>query len=495
MKTKEYHILIFLLSAIFMLGCNDYLDQSPKTQISASSVWKTEADVKMALIGCYGRFQNERGGGEFLSWQRSYLDCLVDNGYAQHYGNIRNVQAGTLTKSSTGVAGNLYSACYKGIASCNDFLAKFGNVELKPETAQYYEAQVKFLRAYFYNELVQRFGGVVVYTQIPDKLEDLFIPRSSEDDVYKLISEDLDYATSHLPDIAYSDGYAVKGSAIALKIRIALFRKQWNVVAELAKELITPQNGEPIYRLAEDLESPFIDGKGQDNCPEIMFSVKYQSSVSGKQDGGAEMEFTRWQGITPMDDLMNLYNKEKDKRFKEWYFKPVNKSFYERPNGELFNMGGSFPTDWGLFKFFAKDDEERFDTNERNIKTGNDAVLFRFTDILLMYAEAMVEIGGGSTSDALALKCINDIRERAGLESLSSPLTRDAVRLERRLELAFEGLRHFDIVRWGIGEQINGKSIYDNRVVVWESHFNLWPFSQSEEDINTHLKGNNNPGY
>jgi hypothetical protein len=106
-----------------------------------------------------------------------------------------------------------------------------------------------------------------------------------------------------------------------------------------------------------------------------------------------------------------------------------------------------------------------------------------------MYAEAMVEKGGGATSDADALKYVNMIRARAEVPAFTN-LTRQLIREERRRELAFEGLRLFDIVRWKAGAEINSKLIHSNINLKWDDKFYKWPFSQSELDINTLLKQN-----
>ena len=90
--------------------------------------------------------------------------------------------------------------------------------------------------------------------------------------------------------------------------------------------------------------------------------------------------------------------------------------------------------------------KETYTYTNYDFRTDNDVVILRYADVYLMYIEAMMEQGNGSTSDALAVKCMNEIRERAGLNSVTS-VTRDELRLERRRELAFEGLRHFDLIR------------------------------------------------
>jgi hypothetical protein len=481
MKTKYISYILSVIMVAMNTACDDnFLEKSPPQNIAAESFWTSVGDVNMGLAGCYARLK-----GSYLNWQRSYFDAAVDNGWAQHNNDIRLMQSGTLDAANAGAPRSLYTACYQGISSCNLFLEKYKKVTLPEASAKVYEAEARFLRAYFYFELVQRFGGVVVYTEIPTDLEDLKIAKSSEADVYKLISEDLNFALVNLPDTPYKSGHAVKASVLALLSRIALFQGKWDEVISHTSTLISSNN----YTLAPDLESPFIKGKGQLDCPEIIFSVKYLETRDGRQsnDGGQEVEFFRWGGLVPTKNLIDEYTAD-DLRLKKWFYHAPNKTTFTREDGFTFNTEFT-ATDYGLIKFAAIWDPARFIPSERDIITGHDIVLFRLTDIYLMYAEAQVEKNGGSTTDANALTYVNEIRERALIAPLST-LTRSDIRKERRLELAFEGLRLFDIMRWKAGTEINGKLIHTNNLVKWNDKFYIWPFPQSELDINTQLVQN-----
>lgn len=483
MNTTKYIISIFTL-LVLLTGCNkDFLEKNPPQNISSGEFWKNESDVKMGLAGCYTCL---RGG--YLTWQRSYFDAAVDNAWAQNYGDIRNMQIGTLDAANAGAANSLYQSCYQGIATCNVFLMNFGKAGLSAAVDKKYEAEARFLRAFYYFELVQRWGGVVIYKDIPATIDGLKIAKSTADEVYKFIDEDLTFAASNLPDTKYSDGHVVLTSALALQARIALFKGEWDKVISLTSTII----GSTKYTLATDFESPFIKGKGQSSCPEIIFSIKYTETIDGRQssNGGQEVEFFRWGGIAPTKNLIDEYDPS-DLRLKKWYFSAPDKTTFTREDGFTFRTE-IIATGYGLIKFCAIWDPGRYNASERDIMTGNDIVIFRLSDIYLMYAEAMVEKGGGTTIDVKALKYVNDIRTRAKVSSLTS-LTRDNVRKERRMELAFEGLRYFDVVRWRIGSQINGKLIQGNINLKWDDKFYLWPFSQSEMDINKNLK--QNPGY
>lgn len=483
MKAFKQNILVGLLITLISSGCqSDFLEKYPPQEIAAEVFWTSESDVQMGLAGCYARLK-----GTYLTWHRSYYDAAVDNGWAQHYGGIRLMQSGTLDPANSGATQPLYNSCYQGIATTNVFLKNFRRVNLSEASARVYEAEARFLRALYYFELAQRWGGVVIYREVPTDLEDLKIAKSSKEEVYDFIKEDLNFAIANLPDTPYTSGHAVKTSALALQARIALFLGNWDEVLTATSAIIASNH----YQLAPDLESQFIKGKGQTTCPEIIFSIKYIETRDGRQsnDGGQEVEFFRWGGLTPTKDLIDEYEPG-DLRLTKWYYHTEDKTTFRREDGFTFQTEFS-ATNYGLIKFAAIWDPARFIPSERDILTGHDIVLFRLADIYLMHAEATIEKAGGSTNDATVLSYINEIRERASVPVYTS-LSRQELRDERRRELSFEGLRYFDVVRWKIGNQINGKLIHSNIRLVWEDKFYVWPFSQSEIDINTNLRQNDN---
>lgn len=481
---KFLNIIPFtLFFSLVITSCNnDFLEKYPPQDIAAEIFWTSESDVQMGLAGCYARLK-----GTYLTWHRSYFDAAVDNGWAQHYGPIRLMQSGTLDPANAGAANSLYSSCYQGIASVNVFLKNYPKVGLPAASANVYEAEARFLRAFFYFELVQRWGGVVIYKEVPVNLDDLKIEKSSKDEVYKLIDEDLSFAVANLPDTRYGSGHAVKTSALALKARVALLQGKWDDVISATTAIISSNH----YSLAPDLESQFIKGKGQANCPEIIFSIKYIETRDGRQsnDGGQEVEFFRWGGLAPTKDLIDEYDAN-DLRLEKWYYHSPDRTTFRRTDGFTFQTEFA-ATNYGLIKFAAIWDPSRFIPSERDIITGHDIVLFRLAEIYLMHAEALIEKNGGTTSDANTLSYINGLRTRAEVSPYAS-LTRAELRKERRRELSFEGLRYFDIVRWKIGNEINNKLIHSNIRLVWNDKFYIWPFSQSEMDINTKLVQNDN---
>jgi len=492
MKTRIYIISAFVLLALFTSCDKNFLEKNPPTQISAGNFWSSESEVQMGLAGCYTMLK-----GSYLTWSRSTLDAMVDNGYSKGYfADNYTVQTGTLDPVNCNIPNGVYGAAYAGIASCNVFLGNFKKANLPADKANVYEAEAKFLRAFFYFELAQRWGGVVLYKETPATIEDYKIAKSTEEEVFAFIAEDLTFAAANLPDNAYSTGHAMKTSALALQARIALFLGKYDDVITLTNAIISsPAN----YKLATDLRSIFIKQEGQATCPEIIFSVKYLATNDGKQnevDVGSEVCLFRESGLNPSKDLMNDYEAG-DLRATRWFYScPDMYTFIRYTDGFVYTGNEMMATQYGTQKFAAIFDPLLYQSAMRNIITGHDFVFIRLADVYLMYAEAQVEKGGGTTTDANALKYINAIRSRAGVTPYTT-LTRNNVRKERRTEMAMEGLRFYDIKRWKIGSTLTGKEIYNNGGVsykmTWNDKMYYWPFSQSEMDINKKLV--NNTGY
>lgn len=492
MKTRIYIISGFVLLALFTSCDKNFLEKNPPTQISAGNFWSSESEVQMGLAGCYTRLK-----GGYLTWSRSVLDGMVDNAFTKGYFAANyTTQTGTLDPTNSSIPNVIYAACYQGIASSNVFLGNFKKAGIVASKANVYEAEARFLRAFFYWELVQRWGGVVVYKETPATIDAYKIAKSTEAEVFAFIAEDLAFAVANLPDVAYKTGHATKTTALALQARIALFQSQFDNVITLTNAIISSNQ----YSLATDLRSIFVKQEGQATCPEIIFSVKYIATNDGKQnevDVGSEVVLFRESGLSPTKDLMNDYEAG-DLRATRWFFSsPDMYTFVRYTDGFVYTGNEMMATQYGTSKFAAIFDPLLYQSAMRSIITGHDFVFIRLTDVYLMYAEAQVEKGGGTTTDANALKYINAIRSRAGMVVPYTSLTKDNVRKERRRELAMEGLRFYDIKRWKIGSTMTGKEIYNNGGVsykmTWNDKMYYWPFSQGEMDINKKLV--QNPGY
>ena len=489
--------LIFILAIFISLypsftSCNK-MDVFPRAAISDAVFWSTESDVTMALGGVYTFMRDG-----YLTEIAYLLDGATDDGWISNTGTIiAEMQRGGAYSQYAGPsldAGNiilgLFPACYKGIAASNNFLKNLElnavKIGLSPEKRAAFEAEAKFLRAYFYFQLVIKYKDVPLYTSALETIDDSKVKQSPAADVYAFIHQDLDFAIGNLPDKTYSDGHVVKGSAQALKAKVALTQEDWNTVETLTKAVITDNK----FSLSPDYPSIFIKREGQKDNPELMFTVTYLKGVVQNQ---MERRFYGYNHFQPLDNLGAIYE-DNDLRRKEWLYKmsSIPSQEWTNPFGDKITNFPPSQTGWLMTKLIDKYNRDFYSLGAENYNTDNDIVLLRYADVLLMYVEAMVEKGGGSTTDALALECINQIRSRAEISTLES-ISRDELRLERRREFLNENNRYFDITRWKIAEQVLNGLVLPNGVGKFLPHFYTWPFPQSEIDINPEL--DQKPGY
>lgn len=487
---KKIYLILLAFALTMNYSCSNILDTYPKDKVSSSIFWKSKNDVKLALAGCYTHLKSS----PYLSHLKPYLDCITDNGYCwqSEHASIAQMQTGILTPTTEGVVSSIYNAMYKGITACYIFIDNFERIK---DDLGYTEneqnqilAEARLLKGYYLFELIQRFGGVVIYDKVPT-IEDSKIAKRGFEESVEYVLNDVDFAIENLPDKVYK-GHVVKNTALGLKARIALFMKDWATVKNVTAQIIDSAN-KGITSFSSDYDPIFIKRLGQNDCSEILFSVDYMAPDS-KQWFGIEIEGFYWSGISPLKSFIKTYAPT-DRRLKEWYYESSDGSYLRPTDNTSFMPVNTTKTGYGCVKFFDKNNPEKYLVNPYDIVTDDNAVLMRYTEILLMYAEAMVEIGNGSTNDNLAINSINMIRERACLEPISGSLDRETLRNERRLELAFEGFRLFDLHRWRIAENIMNGLESIAGICKFESNQYLWPFPQSEIDVNPQLE--QNPGY
>jgi len=481
MKTIKYITGAILLGiTLTFTSCYD-MDLFPKTQLGPDNFWKTERDIQMGLTGVYA--QMKQGSKD---WTMFLLDGITDDAYCQHVvqSPYNNLQLGNIEAATGGPVSSIYSGNYSGISACHTFLKNFEQAKisagLTESKANEYEAEIRFLRAWCYFELLQKYGDIPLYKEAIESVEASKVKQSPASEVYQFIYQDLEFAVQHLPNVAYGSGHAVKASAQGLMARVALFEGKWDIVEKQTTDIISSG----FYRLADTYESIFIKKRGQKNNPEILFSVTY---LNPDYRHNAEQEYYFRNALSPLDDLMDQYDFTKDKRAKAWYVYPgVGEREWTNPMGEIVRTGNSTITGWTCIKHLDKDDPEIYEKGEYDFRTDNDIIVIRYADIYLMYIEAMVEKSGGTTSDANAVRFFNQIKERAGLEPVTS-VTRDELRLERRRELAFEGRRYFDLIRWKTVKEVMSNLVTPSGQCTFNDKAYTWPFPQSEMDINPNL--------
>lgn len=498
---------VFLFTIFFLLmSCEDFLEKNPTTQISSPTFWNTRNDADMALAGVYSRLNVNS-----FNWEGVYsLDIMAGdaNEGAQSLGasSTGSFALGNMEAVSGGLLANIYNECYRGVGSCNFFLANIDRVDMPESAKTIYKAEVQFLRGLFYFNLVDFYGGVPLYTT-PVSIEEGTIAKSTKEQVYAQVLADLDFAIANLPNTDYSSkGHAVKGSALALKSRVLLHMSDWTGAAAAAKQVMD----EGKFSLFDNYKTMFL-ASGQNNNPEIMFSTKYLNP-----DNSSSQDIrVLWHGIwNPRQELRDafecidglsissspLYDPANWKLNRDPRLHENIRAFTDRAtkaSGEEVSFAWNGISQTGLSP--VKGGNVEMLPIDYATRSEQDWVLIRYAEVLLNFAEATNEAQGPTSA---VYDAINEVRARPGVEMppLPAGLTKEQMRAriwnERRVEFPFEGMRYRDIRRWKLAEvYINtliepGSNI--QRVFDPSKHY-LFPFPQSEIDINPNLV--QNPGY
>lgn len=492
-KSRIAAMMVIVLSSV---SCNDsFLERHPLDQISSGTFWQTEDDVKMALAGCYQQLQSD-----FMGYRRVWLDCLSDNAFAEWgYFNIPAMTIGVTSPTSGGAVNMAYYAPYRGIANCNYFLANIDRVPMDEARKSVYKGEVRFLRALMYFDLADFFGDVILYRETPASAELSKVAKSPKAEVLAFIHEDLDAAIAALPDAAYN-GHAVKGSATAIKARVLLSEQKWSEAASYAQHTMESGN----FGIAGDYLGIFLTGT-QGGNPEIIFSTQYLGPTNPTAFTESMDVQIGWYGcINPYQDLVDEFECTDGLPIAESPLYNEETPFANRDPRLVLNMRRVAEETWPdpqhpgqtgyVMRKYADFSHAPFSYAKTD--SDQDMVLIRYADVLLMYAEAKNEADG---PDPGIYDALDKIRARPGvnmppvdrLRYNSKEALREFIRHERRVELALEGHRYFDIKRWGIAHvKLPAIKNPGGVALVFEQRHYRFPFPQGELDINPSLKQN-----
>ncbi len=381
--------------------------------------------------------------------------------------NLGAIDDFSLTPTNNFVAA-LWNGYYSGISRANQALAALSTASLDATTKNQLIGEVRFIRGYYYFNLVRFFGKVPKVVRVPKDAQDAntdpaFQTRAPLDTIYNVITQDLQFAINNLPGRAQSAvGHANKGAAQALLAKTYLYRKNWPQVQTLTQAVIT--SGQ--YTLVPDYST--IWRKVGDNSSESVFETQSGTFNNGDIAVGS---YSTWQGArvggkggwtdlgfgfdTPSADLVNAYEPG-DKRKASTIIAIDNSGKHV---GTVLYDGFRIPSADSVQNLFYN--YKAYYSENKNVEPylGNrdqkqkNVHLLRYADVLLMNAEASNELG----QSAAAVAILNQIRTRAGLAATTAASqtdVRNAIWKERRVELAMEHDRFWDLVRQGRAAQV-----------------------------------------
>ncbi len=385
----------------------------------------------------------------------------------------------TLTSTNL-FAASLWNGYYIGISRANFALANLYEAQgIEESLKNRYIGEVRFLRGYYYFNLVRFFGGVPKILRVPKDANDAnsdptFQTRASADTIYKVIIDDLTFAINSLPETQAQTGRITKGAAQSMLAKVYMYKNDWTKVKEYTDYVI----GSNIYSLTDDYstiwkqagnfnsESIFEVSTGKyDNSD---FGIQNYSQFQGPRVGGlGGWRDLGWGFCTPTDNLISAYEPG-DKRLASTIIFIDNTGSY---NGTILWDGFRIPSkdsvqnlyyNYKAYHSEISKEEDFFYNRDKKMKNVH---IMRYAEILLINAEAANELD--MAADAIIN--LNLVRTRAGLPATtatSKEEIRDAIWKERRVELALEHDRFFDLVRQGRVEQVMnalGKNFTKNK--------------------------------
>lgn len=507
MKRYQQYILIIAGASLMLFSaCKKALDLTPPDKLATSLFWKTPDDADKALAGLYNNLYAGSGGYATSQFTVFAWDNFTDDSYGQYnYGGGTNALTSGITPQSGDFVRSYYDNSYQAIATTNTFLARVGTVLSGDKLAQY-KGEAYFMRAFNYFWLAQLYGNTVLTTEDPFTVDYTSSrAKSPRADVLKQVLADLDAAIAVLPDTSYYNGHAVKATAQGYKVRVLMFQKRYAEAAALAKDIMTAGK----FSLNPSYPGNFYK-PDQNNSKEIMFSVRYMRPNMLHQDVAISVNLQRWKGELATQDLIDEYEaadgkdtasssvyvpgkpyEHRDPRMRMTFFFPGDTKAQGWPfTGDL-SIATPGKDSWITGYYAVKKwlDPSLSDPDYGTIDD-NDFVLLRYADILLMYAEAQNEAAG---PDGTVYAAMRAVRNRVGMPDLPANLSqtdmRTRIRHERRVEFALEGLRYFDLRRWGIATQkLNGfvpNPLHPDIKTKYKDNYEFWPIPQTEIDRNS----------
>jgi len=492
MKTSKY-ITAFLLTAA-IVGCKkDFLEKAPLDSVNTANYYRTAEDAVNAVNAAYQPLQRPKLYN-FRIWT---TDIMAGNSVTGAGGGTDGIETQdeqnfVTTSANAGVL-DVYRGPAPGILQCNIVLQKVPSITMDETLKKRVLGEAKFLRSLYYFNLVRLFGDVPLITTPQVVGDDLKLKRSPKADVYALIIQDLTDAMALLPPAtSYSGpdiGRASKGAATGLLAKVYLTLGDYQKTADLCQQ---------VTALGYALNANYADNFSatKKNTVESLFEVQFsgkttygffddfnQASWTSTFTGPRNADFVGggygWN--QPTQEFVNAYETG-DQR------KDITVLYAGGPqfDGKTY-LASYSTTGFNLRKFLVpKSISPDYNTNPA------DFPVLRYADVLLMQAEALNELGQTSAAEVP----LNIVRKRAGLGNVTTGLSKDAFRNvvlhERRMELAFEGQRWFDLIRINNGQYGLSFLHLIGKVNASAKHL-LLPIPQVEIDSNPNLT--QNPGY
>lgn len=503
MKWNKIIISLWLIGASLSACSDSFLDEDHNpNSLSPQTFWKDQSDILKGLTGTYGYLRS------FAGWAASYERYFVIDNYrsdemvfrpdVSEWDNI----ASFVNESTNATTVTEWTYLYKGINQANQCI---DNIPLVPGDSQELDqikrsavAEARFLRAYFYYRLYLNYGEKIpIYTKELEQTDEEFYPDQAQPgELVKLIESELLAVQEDLPEDypAEFKGRATKYAAAAILGRFYMFRHEMSKAEAQLSKLIGH------FELVDNYEDNF-DGLHKNNA-ESVFEIQYSGDRSGgrraynniaehllsSNAGGYEESY-------PSSWLFNVLRNDKtvDGKYSQRLYgtilfdDPLTTAWYIKEGEHFSDYDSPDKIYWKKFSSWDPSLSSEYWISAFNIP------IVRYADVLLLYAECLNDRG----NSAEAVQYINQVRRRANVPELPETMSKDEVLkhlqdVERPCELAFEGCRWYDLLRWGIVKQAltdHGKRFAENFI---ETKHTLFPIPHDEFLMNPDWEQNPN---
>jgi hypothetical protein len=492
MKTNIKYIAALICAAQLLNSCKKDLDVNFQSRITTSNYYKTPADALGGLISIYDRFGFQDGGlyDKVAIMDVASDDQLAGGGNSTDINALQVVSNYTLS-STTGPQTYLWNKGYAGIYRANILLAKIDGIPMDATVKSRYIAEAKALRALFYFDLVRFFKNIPLITAEVEVASMYDVVQVPPAEIYAFIEKDLTEAIPGLPNIVPKDkegGRLTKGAAQALLGKVYLWEKKYQHAADQFAIVNGPVPGQANPTYGYKLLTSFADlwkVSNKFNTESVLEIVHTGASNGGWSNAGATEGnllniITGPRGYSPNAGAPDYYSGYSflvfTKAFYDFiHFDPRNQATVGNLDSleksyAIGNFDGNGPASAGakrpgytpgynntgyfLGKFLARVSNKTTVGTNYDLNFSQDIYEIRLADTYLLEAEALMNANAGVGVGSRAYQLFNAVRARVGLNPVE--VTQENIEKERRLELAGEGHRWLDLVRWGKAAAVLG---------------------------------------
>ena len=470
---RKLRITVLCILAITLSSCLDMLDKDPISQLSVDKLFET-ADGADAAVGCYSFLY---GTGYY--WQERWVFAFEGTDISGSAGGSANYQwtAGENRWS------DWWLTTYQAIGACNTTITRLEKSTFDENTKEKLLAEARFLRAFYYYHALTYWGGVPLLKKEITSLDEVkYVKRCTRNELADFIITEAGDAAKILdkdPTVATRASKG-KGAALMLQAKVYMWQEQWENAAKTCEEIMKLNK----YDLFDNYSEIFSEQ--YENQKEHIFSVQFNADYTEFSArmlwylGPSKDEWDKFNGLGGSSAPTSFYNK-----YDEWDYRlehNLAKTWRNKPFKD---------SRIAIIKYWDLTGNQMLDHDGLNFP------VFRYADVLLMYAESLNEWKHGPVKEAY--DAVNEVRIRAGVDEIENynyEKFKSFIQDERARELCYEGHRRFDLVRWGIlvetvkkiSKEINSRG----GEYVDERH-NLCPIPETEIIKNVNLE--QNPGY